>query len=219
MRKAPSEIETLAEQQIAFTTGIKSMKDNWSPAMDSMLRFQLEGWQKVESRLAELRSAEALHASQLKETTHDAEMTAVTTAWAKQNPGKKQMEFGGDEETQKLYDQFASAPPSAGIRCADLHVCGYCGKSATVKLVTCSQCRSVAYCGKECQKAAWKGHKKVCKQIKEQAGEDNNASTEKRKQLPLTWDQLEAYDCAPAEGKVWNVVVTFALNFLNVTLP
>jgi hypothetical protein len=41
-------------------------------------------------------------------------------------------------------------------------VCAQCGKGG--KLLKCSACKSVAYCGKECQAAAWKGgHKKKCK--------------------------------------------------------
>ncbi len=32
---------------------------------------------------------------------------------------------------------------------------------------TCSRCKSVAYCGRECQKKAWKAHKRVCKPVEE----------------------------------------------------
>lgn len=37
--------------------------------------------------------------------------------------------------------------------------CGHCGKSAG-KLLRCSRCKATAYCGKECQNASWKQHKR-----------------------------------------------------------
>lgn len=40
--------------------------------------------------------------------------------------------------------------------------CDYCGQSI-MPLKRCSQCRSVSYCNRECQRAAWKTHKKYCK--------------------------------------------------------
>ncbi|KAJ7641735.1 hypothetical protein FB45DRAFT_900905 [Roridomyces roridus] len=44
--------------------------------------------------------------------------------------------------------------------------CKECGKEADAdtKLLRCSQCRGVSYCGKDCQTAAWKDkHKRECK--------------------------------------------------------
>lgn len=35
-----------------------------------------------------------------------------------------------------------------------------CGKAAQL---LCSRCKAVRYCSRECQKAHWKEHKKVCK--------------------------------------------------------
>ena len=35
--------------------------------------------------------------------------------------------------------------------------------------VCCSQCKSVQYCSKDCQRASWKVHKKVCKEMKADA--------------------------------------------------
>ena len=40
------------------------------------------------------------------------------------------------------------------------HRCGYCRDWGNVK--ACRGCQEVAYCGKECQKAAWKTHKSSC---------------------------------------------------------
>ena len=42
--------------------------------------------------------------------------------------------------------------------------CGACGSSAKATKF-CSKCKSVKYCSKECQRAHWKVHKKVCKEI------------------------------------------------------
>ena len=39
--------------------------------------------------------------------------------------------------------------------------CARCGKEGE-KLLRCSICKDVWYCGPACQKAAWKGHKKKC---------------------------------------------------------
>ena len=43
-----------------------------------------------------------------------------------------------------------------------MNSCSYCGKQRAT-LQRCSCCKQVSYCGAECQKAAWKGHKKTFK--------------------------------------------------------
>lgn len=45
------------------------------------------------------------------------------------------------------------------LRC-DRHVCAHCGTRGRAKV--CTQCRSVRYCGRECQKKHWASHKAVC---------------------------------------------------------
>lgn len=42
--------------------------------------------------------------------------------------------------------------------------CSHCGKQAQegAALLRCSACKQTRYCGAECQKAAWKLHKKTC---------------------------------------------------------
>lgn len=45
-------------------------------------------------------------------------------------------------------------------------MCPSCGKPGKF---LCSRCKSVRYCSKECQKAHWKEHKKVCKAPEEGA--------------------------------------------------
>ena len=40
--------------------------------------------------------------------------------------------------------------------------CDHCGEGQGTALKCCSRCKDSQYCGAECQKAAWKGHKKKC---------------------------------------------------------
>ncbi|CAB9498117.1 Sel1 repeat [Seminavis robusta] len=49
-----------------------------------------------------------------------------------------------------------------------LQACGACGKSAgeDLKLKRCSACKYVSYCNADCQKSAWKSHKKICEKHK-----------------------------------------------------
>merc|ERR1712228_605818 len=42
-------------------------------------------------------------------------------------------------------------------------VCDYCqAKPKTLPLLQCSRCKKVIYCNRECRRAAWKTHKKIC---------------------------------------------------------
>lgn len=43
-------------------------------------------------------------------------------------------------------------------------MCDHCGELAK-EMSRCVRCHHAHYCGKECQTAAWQGHKKMCKQI------------------------------------------------------
>jgi len=212
IRKPPSEIQTLAEQHTMCMNGIKFLRQNMSHAnmsheMDENLAFHLEHLQKVEKRLEDLRStgasneiSEALRASQLKAQDKQSEVAAVASAWSKQNPGKTKMEYGGDE-TQNLFEQVAAPPPSANLTHRDRLICDYCSKSHNEKIKLCSRCWCVAYCDKECQTKAWKGHKKVCKP-KEPVVNPVTGKKEKKVDLPLTWEQLEAFQGITAKGKV-----------------
>jgi hypothetical protein len=204
IRKEPSEIEKLAEQRVILQNGIKFMLEQNQPYMKENLLFHQSELKKVDKKLKTLSSgavtnevSEAMRAAVQKSDGNEAEMRAIQSAWAKQNPGKTVMEFGG-EETQKLFDQFAALPPSADIQRGDVLTCGYCGKSDTQKLHLCSRCKMVAYCNKECQTAAWSGHKKVCAPKNKEAKKED----QKKEKLPLTWEQLEAFGQFPAEGKV-----------------
>jgi hypothetical protein len=50
-----------------------------------------------------------------------------------------------------------------------VRACGLCARTAerleNGKLQECSGCRSVRYCGKDCQKADWPAHKATCKRL------------------------------------------------------
>ena len=61
----------------------------------------------------------------------------------------------------KWFPEGASAaqPPSSFVSSTS---CAHCGVAATC-LKACTRCRSVVYCGRDCQVGHWKaGHKKSC---------------------------------------------------------
>ena len=50
----------------------------------------------------------------------------------------------------------------------DQDKCDHCGKTQSLlgrRLKQCPRCNVTFYCGKDCQKAAWKKHKKICKTL------------------------------------------------------
>jgi len=49
-----------------------------------------------------------------------------------------------------------------------MNECGY-GKDNLKPLKSCQGCCRVRYCSKECQKAAWKSHKRECKEVQNEA--------------------------------------------------
>ncbi len=51
---------------------------------------------------------------------------------------------------------------------SDDNVCAHC-KQRKDKLLQCAGCKSVKYCGKECQRSDWPNHKTVCKRKKDAA--------------------------------------------------
>ncbi len=65
----------------------------------------------------------------------------------------------------KLKDEAAEIPE----KCSTLVLasCGACGKVEEKRgeFKSCSRCQAMKYCGRECQKADWKVHKKVCKNL------------------------------------------------------
>ena len=57
---------------------------------------------------------------------------------------------GGGAAAQQRYEEIAET-------------CAECGKRGKVR--RCARCKSVSYCGKQCQESAWGAHKKECKRI------------------------------------------------------
>jgi hypothetical protein len=121
----------------------------------------------------------------------DVDRAAIMQAWAQQNRGQRVMEYGGPN-TQKLYDQFAAAPQNSDPKFIDKCTCSFCGKSGTEKVLLCARCRKKYYCSKECQRVAWKSHKRL--------------ECVFAKSIPfLTWEQVEAHGGSPVVGKVLQV--------------
>lgn len=64
-----------------------------------------------------------------------------------------------DEEQRIPTSDNSAQMPRTGTSDGE---CDNCGQSV-IPLKRCSRCRSVSYCNRECQKAAWKTHKRDCK--------------------------------------------------------
>ncbi|KDO30179.1 hypothetical protein SPRG_05371 [Saprolegnia parasitica CBS 223.65] len=58
------------------------------------------------------------------------------------------------------------------------------------KLMLCGRCRCVAYCSRECQKAAWKLHKGVCKEL---LAQKTNAAPTTLSVRAVDWAKPETY--------------------------
>jgi hypothetical protein len=156
---------------------------------DKLDRFASQPGQRDEVQAVLRRAINKNHSESL-------EIQAMTEKMASLNPGQTEFEFGGDESQQKLYDEFIRAPQGNENR-ADYYTCAYCGKTATEKLLQCSRCKKVSYCGRDCQVAAWPAHKKheCVKVAKDQRGVE-------LKKERLTWDQVEAHGGNPSPGKL-----------------
>ena len=55
-----------------------------------------------------------------------------------------------------------AAPPSLPPDPATTTSCAQCGGPGALR---CAGCRGVLYCGRACQRAAWAGHKDLCKRM------------------------------------------------------
>jgi len=200
IRQAPSQLETLTEQRVMLLNGIQFMRDNHRPSDDANLMFHVKELEKVEGKLAELKSTGTVEADEGEtQSLHDA-VEALTLS------------------ATQIHQNIS-----------DLRACGYCSKSNGVKLLLCSQCMKIAYCNSVCQKASWKDHKTFCKshKVARDSSSDNHTDSNaegntdnkandtvgdsvdgqektitKRSKLPLTWDQLEAYGGSVAQNKV-----------------
>jgi len=122
----------------------------------------------------------------------NAERQVMQQAFAAAPPGSDKL-----AEMQRAYEEVAAPPPSAGADTPDSRTCSFCSKGSASRLKVCGACMKVYYCDAACQKAAWNGHKKVCKGKKKG----------KNPTLPLTWDQLEDGQGDVMEGKTLEVRV------------
>ncbi|KAJ3069083.1 hypothetical protein HDU98_007833 [Podochytrium sp. JEL0797] len=202
LRPKPSRMEKLAKDRVMLMRGIAFMR-NQPGRVVAYMKQNIEDHKvwlaKAEKEIAELIKADSTASTQLAAATakakqeianQDAERDAISRAWVREYPNKKYMEFVG-EDTQRLYDKFASVPVErSGV---DIRTCSYCRKGSAVPLKKCAKCQHAYYCNNECQKAAWKAHKKVCKVP------DTKPAKQK---LPLTWAQLEGFNGDTAEGHV-----------------
>lgn len=66
------------------------------------------------------------------------------------------------KEAKDKFNAMSASTPGYISKDAVGGTCSHCHKQVEV-LNRCSACKSVAYCGKECQKEDWKNHKAVCK--------------------------------------------------------
>lgn len=71
-----------------------------------------------------------------------------------------------------------SSPFFLGFIDSDIPVCATCGEEKVSK--KCSQCKSVQYCDRDCQKYHWFVHKKYCKKVT--TSESHTTEKEKSKE-------------------------------------
>jgi hypothetical protein len=89
--------------------------------------------------------------------------------------GEEQFDFYGtyppadmpDEAKMPGIDISGTGPLEMNLYGGVPNMCNGCGKKSDIKLLKCSGCEAVYYCGKECQKKDWKGgHNVVCRRKK-----------------------------------------------------
>ena len=79
--------------------------------------------------------------------------------------------------------------------------CFHCQTEGT-KMMCCSQCHIVWYCGKACQKEAWSGHKKQCRRVmRERARVLDKAAADYAADEAMAADACRAvFEPAPSRG-------------------
>jgi hypothetical protein len=80
------------------------------------------------------------------------------------------------------------------------------GMAEGLTLSFCSSCRSVSYCSRACQKADWKTHKVICKNLnvgdaKQISHSEHHARAEKAKELA----KLAISECGPRVGRFFDL--------------
>ena len=202
LRKKRTEVEIVAEQKatvLAVLRGEVLVSPRPREEVFEMHREFLREFDEQLKRFAKAgEDVEGFLAKAIdKEMAKEVERLAFRQALLKLNPGESKIRLGGADQ-QNIFDDLISAPSSDRGSKAEKFTCDYCGANSVVKLQLCGRCRrKVVYCNKICQTVAWKAHKKQCVKLK---------STKKNpKTLDLTWDQVEAHEGAPVEGRTLEV--------------
>lgn len=189
--------ETPVEQAAAmYATALRALRgmENMRPRPSEEIFAQNRVWRDEQKALLDKYAAAGEDVAPILrkaidlERSNELEFEALTQSMSRLNPDKNELQIGG-EESQRVYDEFVKGPQQKDNR-GDFFTCAYCNKTSTKKLMACSRCKKVSYCGKECQIAAWPAHKKnECVKADKEA-----------KKLKLTWDQIEVHRGAPAPG-------------------
>ncbi|KAL7494946.1 hypothetical protein ACHAWT_003550 [Skeletonema menzelii] len=200
LKKKRTEVEEVADMVAVCMYALQGMERMYPRPSEAIFEQNRQWLKEHQDKLQRLKDSgeegvdEALRKACEKQNVTDIQMRGLMQAWSKQNPGKTTMEVGG-EETQKLYDQFIAPPTNTSSKPkAEKWTCDYCNKTSVKKLPMCIRCKTVSYCNKECQVAAWKAHKKTCVPIDKEP-----------KSLPQTWEQVEAHGGSRVEGKTLEV--------------
>lgn len=200
VRKPKTEVEEVADRWALCTYALQGMEQMRPRPNEAVFEQNREYLNEADLKLKRFQAAgedvqpamrKALEAQHVQKM----ETEALMQAWSKKNPGERVFEVGG-KETQELYDNVV-AGPSANNKKAEKFTCNYCGETSTKKLNLCGRCRKVSYCTRNCQTLAWKAHKPQCVKLD---------PTEKGlKAMNLTWDQVEAHQGAPVQGRTLEV--------------
>eukprot|EP00985_Skeletonema_marinoi_P023632 scaffold15840_cov142-Skeletonema_marinoi.AAC.6 len=200
LKKKRSEVEQTAEMIAVCLYALNGMERMRPRPNEAIFENNRQRLKEYQDKLQSLKDAgeegvdEALRKACEKQNVSEIQMRGLMQAWSKQNPGKTTMEIGG-EETQKLYEQFIAPPVKTSSKPkAEKWTCDYCNKTSIKKLPMCTRCKTVSYCNRECQVAAWKAHKTTCVPIDKEP-----------KSLPQTWAQVESHGGSHVEGKTLEV--------------
>ena len=74
---------------------------------------------------------------------------------------KKQRKVKVEVKVESAYNQETD-DEDEGKPKAEKWTCDYCNKTSIKKLPMCMRCKTVSYCNRDCQVAAWKTHKTTC---------------------------------------------------------
>eukprot|EP00977_Amphora_coffeiformis_P022399 scaffold10860_cov182-Amphora_coffeaeformis.AAC.16 len=189
LRKKRTPVEEAAEEKAIVMFALRGMERMRPRPSDAVFAEHRELSRQADKKLRTFPRADveaAMKKAIDEQARSEIDRNALFQAWAAEHPGETHFEMGG-RQTQDLYDKVVAKPTAKDTR-AENFTCAYCHKTSTKKLLCCARCKTVSYCGKDCQKAAWKAHKTQCvKWDKEK----------EPKTLCLTWDQVEAHDGAP----------------------